>query len=434
MSIADLLAQASAFVQRSPNFSSFAGTLNQKYAVSLEETASAYDALFKSCLRVNAGRDASLRLASTKFDIDDGDRWTGQKKTFIKLIILSEENPIARIEKISATHPYRTMEALHDILFYSTWDNVRVLFQPSRYNVHPGSSLRDIFHTNCRAEELIKIRRCIRSRIVQETSAPCRVYMRSKEVRGIRGKIEPIDAFLYLLRRVALYKADFYIEMASIFEAVLVNAENTFLPAFFIEIFMSKVVLLEGKCEKHVDYCTYLLFDKLATVKTEAALEIARWPEYSSESNHSIIKYIRYWHEAKISAYFAINIVYPASYSDDLMADEADEKCNVLFDYFFNEVEIRKEYPRMKELLQDEGLMNRLPDTFYYRVFAVFWKYREISAVGNLCIMESTLYAFPENKWRAVIELAMQHRNIDLLLLLNGRKTAPSALRQNPLI
>ncbi|KAI4292041.1 hypothetical protein PAPHI01_1315 [Pancytospora philotis] len=421
MRTAILLVCVNAVLQHTSSTSRFTVGLTKKYAVKHVHTACAYEALYERCLRVNAGRDRPMKIAHTKYDLNDVERPLSHKKIFIKLVLLSEKKPIALIKDILAVHPYRTMEALHDILFKATWSNINWLVRQSDYNVRAYGALHETLRENCHTWQLNRIRNYLCGEIEKETREPCHVYMQNKDTRAAKGKVESIDAFLYLLRRVASRKADFYLEMTGILEVALANAGDAYLADHFVRNFMRRAWSLEDGHKLHVDYCTYLLFCTAAIMRNEAALSIARWDEFSSKSMYSIMKYIRYWHEVNISVHFAINVVYPASYCGSYIVQGGDEEYAVLFDFFFSSVQVEKKHPRMEELLGNDDLMGRLPGTFYYRVFDDICRQEVEQHPKHIEIVLSLLTRLPEDKFAAVRELAVQNNNNNVLELSRHR-------------
>ncbi|KAI4292042.1 hypothetical protein PAPHI01_1316 [Pancytospora philotis] len=440
MNIAASLALAAALVQSSPSVSSFAVDLTQKYALEHTQTARMHEALFENCLRVNADRDESLKLVHSGYDFNDGKRLLKQKRSFIKLVLLSEQDPTTLIDKMLATHPYRTMEALHDILFSAKLNNVRGLLQEADYNAPASCILGKLLRANAAEPKLDSTRNYLCDKIMHGTSAPWCDYMRHEEAQGMQRWIEPIDAFLYLLLRVASHGADFDAELKGILGTVLATADEGFLAERFVTDFMNKVLLMHNSDKQHVEHCMRLLFGTLAAVQNATALKIACMDAFSVGAKYSIMEYIRYSHEADISGYFAINVAYPDSCHSGRSKKEADGKYEALFGFFFNEVQIAKGHPRVKELLQDDALMHRLPGSFYYRVFGDVWKNEAEHGPQTSGMALSLLARLPGIKFDAVRELAASDNNNSLLELLHHkcsiahRSIMALVQQQNPLV
>ncbi|KAI4292040.1 hypothetical protein PAPHI01_1314 [Pancytospora philotis] len=435
MKAAILLTCGSAAMQHGLSMGSFAVGLYQEYALKPEQIACAYDQLFEHCLIVNATRDESMKLSHRDYDVYDGERSMRYKKPFIKLLVLSEENPIALIEQcLALPHPHRTLEALHATVFDTTLDNVQALLKPAKYNAPPGSDLRIRLYENCEGSSLNGIKKYLCAKIEEETKEPWCVYVQSKDMRGVKNRLEPIDAFLYLLRRAASHGVDFDAELRGILESTLVNAKEAALTGTFLRDFMKKIVAMKGSREQHTEYCMHMLFDTLAAVKNEVALWIARWDAFSIKAQYSVMEYVRNAHEADISAYFAINCVYPLSYSNNCPLRVADDKYNALYNFFFNASQMEKGFPRMKELLQDDALLARLPFTFCYRILDDLCTNLAGYAPLHMSMILSLLARLPQNTFDIVERHAIDNRNINLVGLLPHRQLMAIILQQNPLV
>ncbi|KAI4292043.1 hypothetical protein PAPHI01_1317 [Pancytospora philotis] len=450
MTIADLVAHMTALVQSLPSTSGFEVRPMEEYALDLAQTTDAYDAVLESCRRANTGRCRSFKLKHRRYNVNHSIKQLRGKKTFIKLVVLSETDPYTLIHSMLDKQSYRTMEALHDIIFSTSWNNIKVMLQPNDYNAHSSTALYRRLHENSADVKLDPVKAGLCRRMSQETKKPWRAYMQSKRAQGLESKIEPVDAFLYLLRRVASHGADFDEELRGILESVFAwdgfplpagaadsyacnvpdSTKRQLIIYDFIERFMKRVLSLKNFRDNHQLSCKRILVSVAARIKTLAAYKVAASDIFLAQPAFSVADYIKNGQSAKITTHFAVNFSCTSAPLKRLR--ERGALCDVLFDFFINEVETRRAHPRMQELLQNDVLMDKLPVIFYYRIFDLLSTNGAVSDIRDVRIIKSLSSAFPEDKYHAVKKLAEEQNNTNLLSLLNERSVAPSAPQRSP--
>ncbi|KAI4291304.1 hypothetical protein PAPHI01_0578, partial [Pancytospora philotis] len=127
-----------------------------------------------------------------------------------------------------------------------------------------------------------------------------------------------------------------------------------------------------------------------------------------------------------ITAYFAICLIYTTNAIFNSRIQGIDLAYDRMFKFFFNETQTGNAHPRIREVMGEPGLMERLPWTFYYRIFDDFCRKGEDIDIRNIGITVQLLFAFPDEKYHTVKKIAGRNNNINLLKLLDFRFVAPS--------